>query len=495
MNKSVHLAVLTGVLLSQAANARVIYGEDHRVEISEATSFQQKLAASAATMISETEMTRSASKPGLVQLNQKSLREWLESQGQEKTTRKLFTQKVQDAAAAGVGFCDGERFIEQPNPGMCSGFLIAPDLIMTAGHCVELPNFCSEYRWVFGFQVNPETKKAGIDIKEEDIYKCKKVVSNALQASLGLDYAVIKLERVVTNREPLEMRIDDKVKNLTDLVVIGSPSGLPLKVAAGANVRKNDHPMFFSANLDTFQGNSGSAVFNAETGVVEGILVRGEEDFVPNKLKMCIEANKCANDSCRGEDVTRLTAIPEVGVRSALNRAALSGDMVNLERILKLNLWVDFYGKDGVSALMNAVSTGKTKAVEALIAKGADVNLQDAKGNSPLHHVAKNLNKKIEDVLAPLIAAKINLEAKNALGETALSKAASSLNLIGAKILIANGAEKNTVNGNGETILFAFARKGDVSAVKELIKLGVDAEVKNTAGVSVKDISKILAKN
>lgn len=493
MNKSVQLAVLTGVLLSQASHARVIYGEDHRMEVSDATTFQQKLAASAATMVSENEMTRDAAKPGLVQFTQKTLKDWLESQGQEESSRKLFSPKVQSAAAAGMRFCEGERFTDQPNPGMCSGFLIAPDLVMTAGHCAEIPTFCSEYRWVFGFQVNPETKKAGIDVKEEDIYKCKKVVSGTLQNSLGLDYAVVQLDRAVTGREPLEMRVDDILPSTTGLLVIGSPSGLPLKVAAGAKVRNNDHPFYFNANLDTFQGNSGSAVFNADTGVVEGILVRGEEDFVGNQLKMCIEANKCADDKCRGEDVTRLTAIPEVGVRSALNRAALSGDMVTLERILKLNLWVDFYGKDGVSPLMNAVSAGKVKAAEAFIAKGADVNLKDVNGNSPVHYLAKNLNSKIEDVLKALLTAKANLEAKNNLGETALLKAASSLNLIGAKILIANGANKNALNANGETILFAFARKGDISAVKELIALGVDANVKSTAGISVKDINKLLA--
>ncbi len=495
MNKSVQLAILTSVFLSEASLARVIYGQDHRVEVFEATAFQQKLAASSASMVSENEMTTDASKPGLVQFTQKTLKDWLEAQGSEAQQPKLFSPKVIKAAAAGLRFCEGERFIDQPNPSMCSGFLIAPDLIMTAGHCAEIPTFCSEYRWVFGFQVNPETKKAGLDIKEEDIYKCKKVVSGTLQNSLGLDYAVVQLDRSVTGREPLDMRIDDKVPNLTGLVVIGSPSGLPLKVAVGANVRNNTHPFFFNANLDTFQGNSGSAVFNAETGMVEGILVRGEEDFVPNKLQMCIEANKCADNSCRGEDVTRLTAIPEVGVRSALNRAALSGDMINLERILKLNLWVDFYGKDGVSPLMNAVANGKSKAAEVLIAKGADVNLKDAKGNSPLHHLANNLNTKIADTLSVLLSKRADLEAKNNLGETALLRSAATLNLIGAKILIAQGANKNAVNLKGETILFAFALTGQESAVKELIALGVDANFKNTAGLTIEDISKALAQN
>jgi V8-like Glu-specific endopeptidase len=383
MNKSVQLAVLTSVLLSQGAMARVIYGDDHRKEVSEATPFQQKLAASAATMISENEMTTDPAKPGLVQLNQRSLRNWLESQLEnDKKQEKLFSPKVLEAAKNGVTFCDDERFTEQPNPGMCSGFLIAPDLIMTAGHCVDMPAFCSEYRWVFGFQVDSKTNKAGFDIKDEDIYKCKKVVSNTLSGALGLDYAIVQLDRVVKGREPLEIRNNSKVEINTELVVIGSPSGLPLKVAGGAKVRKNTHPNYFSANLDTFQGNSGSAVFNAETGVVEGILVRGENDFVQNPTKMCIEANKCADNACRGEDVSRLTSIPEVSVQAALYKAASTGDLVTIERILKLNVWVDFYGKDGQSALMKASIAGEMKAMELLIKKGADVNLKDAEGNS-----------------------------------------------------------------------------------------------------------------
>lgn len=401
MNKSVQLAVLSSVLLSHGVMARVIYGEDHRKEVSEATVFQQKLAASAATMISEKEITADASKPGLVQLNQKTLRNWLEAQFDEEDKRveKLFSAKVRESAKAGVTFCESERFTEQPNPGMCSGFLIAPDLLVTAGHCVDSANSCSEYRWVFGFQVDPKTNKAGVDIKNEDVYKCKKVVSNALSGGLGLDYAIVQLDRAVTGREPLEIRSEGNVADGADLVVIGSPSGLPLKVADGAKVRKNTHPNYFSANLDAFQGNSGSAVFNAETGVVEGILVRGENDFVANKEKMCIESNKCADNGCRGEDISRLTSIPEVGVQKALNKAASTGDLVTMERILKLNLWVDFYGKDGQSALMKAAIAGQTKAMEFLIKKGANVNLVDAQGYTVAELAKLNKNRKAVKLL------------------------------------------------------------------------------------------------
>lgn len=443
MKKSVQLAVLTAVFIAGNAHARVIYGEDNRMEVFDATPFQQKLAKSAATMVSENEMTRDASKPGLVQFTQRTLKDWLEASVNEKSRKGLFSPKVKEAAKAGITFCEGEKFVDQPNPGMCSGFLIAPDLIVTAGHCADIPTFCSEYRWVFEFQVDEKTKKAGLDIKEENIYKCKKVVSNTLSMGLGLDYAVVQLDRKVSDREPLDIRIDDTIANDTSLLVIGSPSGLPLKVAGGAKVRKNAHPFYFSANTDTFQGNSGSGVFNAVTGVVEGILVRGEDDFVPNQAKMCVEAKKCANDECRGEDITRMTAIPEVGVKRMLDKAALAGDMVTLERILKLNIWVDFYTKDGVTALMKAVQGGKKAAVDALIAKGADVNLQDSNGNTALHHLAKNLNMKIEDVLTTLLASKANLEIKNSAGETPLMVAKKLKNTIGATLLVKAGAATN----------------------------------------------------
>ncbi len=47
-------------------------------------------------------------------------------------------------------------------------------------------------------------------------------------------------------------------------------------------MRSNRRREFFVANLDTYGGNSGSPVVDARTYVVEGILVRGEDDFVQN---------------------------------------------------------------------------------------------------------------------------------------------------------------------------------------------------------------------
>ncbi|MFN8369647.1 MAG: S46 family peptidase [Bacteriovoracaceae bacterium] len=88
--------------------------------------------------------------------------------------------------------------------------------------------------------------------------------------------------------------------------------GLPTKISDGANVRTNNNPKYFVANLDTYGGNSGSAVFNTKTGEVEGILVRGENDYVYDSAQGCRVSNKCTNAGCRGEDVTRITNIKEL---------------------------------------------------------------------------------------------------------------------------------------------------------------------------------------
>src|SRR6185295_6557109 len=94
------------------------------------------------------------------------------------------------------------------------------------------------------------------------------------------------------------------------IIVIGHPAGLPTKVAGGAAVRDEKPAGYFTANLDTYGGNSGSAVFNAVTGLVEGILVRGENDYVWKGS--CRVSNVCTNEGCRGEDVTKVSALADI---------------------------------------------------------------------------------------------------------------------------------------------------------------------------------------
>ncbi len=200
--------------------------------------------------------------------------------------------------------CESEPFREQDSAAFCSGFLVAPNKIVTAGHCIGDAN-CSKVNFVFGFGIKENGKQPKV-VSRDDVYACKKVVRSESFADYGADFAVVELDRDVKNFSPLSLRPDGQIGTGESVVVIGHPSGLPTKVSGGAQVRDPSPVAYFVANLDTYGGNSGSAVFNSNTGVVEGILVRGETDYVTKEGANCRVSNVCKDDACMGEHVTKI---------------------------------------------------------------------------------------------------------------------------------------------------------------------------------------------
>jgi V8-like Glu-specific endopeptidase len=205
------------------------------------------------------------------------------------------------------GICKSERFSQQITAANCSGFLVAPNILVTAGHCITSDFDCSAYKWVFDYKVD-HAEQGAVNVPASAVYSCKKIISRSLDQSSKDDFAVIELDRKALDRRPLSFRRSGKIAKGTSIAVIGHPTGLPTKIADGAQVRSLN-TKFFVANLDTYGGNSGSAVFNTKTGEVEGILVRGENDYVYDSTKGCQVSNVCTNDGCRGEDVTYITNI------------------------------------------------------------------------------------------------------------------------------------------------------------------------------------------
>jgi hypothetical protein len=226
------------------------------------------------------------------------------SSGGEGKQVSLGTSKFGDA----YGLCREELFFNQPIGAFCSGFLVADDLVATAGHCVDEDDVTG-ISFVFGYRMNSETE-AQTKISSSDVYRGKEIVGRKLTDD-GTDWALVRLDRPVTGHKPFKIRREGKINDQQRVYVIGHPCGLPLKFAAGSRVRNNEQEACFVANLDTYGGNSGSGVFHAgeendpEDGMVEGILVRGETDF--DDVNGCKRSNICPDDKCRGEECTRTT--------------------------------------------------------------------------------------------------------------------------------------------------------------------------------------------
>lgn len=276
------LSFLTFNAFSSVSDTKVVYGDDDRLDIFETTDrLHVDLAKSTAAMI-----------------NKSSIRALIGTGRVRISTRTLSSR----------GICKTERFHDQGTAAMCSGFLVGEDLLVTAGHCIKTASDCARYRWVFDYALKTRSsEKVNITVPRSSVFECKEIIERSQDYRTKDDYALIRLKRVATGRTALEFRTQGKVKLGTPLVVIGHPTGLPTKVSAGAIVRGNRSRTYFVSNLDTYGGNSGSAVFNSKTGVVEGILVRGERDYVSRGG--CQVSNVCTNEGCRGEDVTRITNI------------------------------------------------------------------------------------------------------------------------------------------------------------------------------------------
>ena len=197
--------------------------------------------------------------------------------------------------------CASEPFRDQPTAAFCSGFLVSQDVVATAGHCVPADG-CDGTAFVFDYKMIDSTT-AKMVIEQDNVYFCEEVVGHRLSG--GVDYALVRLDRPVTGRQPVEIRRSGRVPDRTPLVMVGHPSGLPQKIAGGARVRDNSASSHFVANTDSYGGNSGSPIFNEFTNEVEGILVRGVADYVSEGN--CYVSNHCSDAGCDGEDATRTT--------------------------------------------------------------------------------------------------------------------------------------------------------------------------------------------
>ena len=289
------IMIMMNISICYGATQKIIYGEDGRQDIFNTLNDQKVFA--------------SKSVAGMVNNN------WLkkvEGGYEGHFTRQLGTQ---------LNLCPRERFKSQPLVATCSGFLIAEDLLVTAGHCminVFNQSTCQMNSWVFDLRMESKDSIELSFIEEDRVYNCKKVIK--AQKKGGPDFALIQLDRPVKGRYPLDMARSSDLKKGDDIYMIGHPTGLPLKVTSGGKVFDVLED-YVSTNLDAFHGNSGSPVINEKTNLVEGILVRGKPDWTmttDDQGRECVTVNKCnenRNDCLKdsmdieGEHFTKITEI------------------------------------------------------------------------------------------------------------------------------------------------------------------------------------------
>ena len=206
------------------------------------------------------------------------------------------------------GVCSDEAFARDPSlQYSCTGFLIAPDLLVTAGHCVYAVNTphhervnepdlgCKTFDWLFDYESSADGITQTKNIPAEHLYHCSKIIyATQTETAPFLDYALIQLDRPALGRTPLLLSVDPLVVR-GPVAMLGYPHGTPVKYTdGGAVILNNAARDSFLTNLDAFEGNSGAPVFNGRKEVV-GILISGtpSNDWVHDQNLQCDRVNRC----------------------------------------------------------------------------------------------------------------------------------------------------------------------------------------------------------
>lgn len=279
--------LLISITSFQAQGRPVIYGDDNRIEPFESEgSLKIKRATRSVALI-------------------------LEEDSIKPTASKRYSSIKTEHFGKSLDLCSSERFYDQGRAGFCTGFLVGEDLLATASHCLPKENSCEDFAVLFDFKQKQAITKQGLRVSNDRLFRCAEVLyfpGIEEEERFHKDLALIRLDR--STARPALSLATKKVEEGGLFSLIGHPYGIPLKIAHSGFLLENEQESFFSLAIDSYSGNSGSPVLNEETGLVEGVLVRGQSDFV--RKGNCNISMRCTSVSCMGEDALRAPLIREL---------------------------------------------------------------------------------------------------------------------------------------------------------------------------------------
>ncbi len=236
-------------------------------EVEDAMPWVANLAPSTVVLLSKWQIDAVAGPDGYRVLNSTSPREQLEGQ------------------LGGGQYCERlSTMLDERQWGSCSGALVAPDLVLTAGHCVRSSWDCQDYQYVTDHRGSTEGTSTTID--PDHMHRCAALVARAFasrngDARSGPDFALVQIDPPVTDRTPFEVADapeDPEVPfadNGRAVALLGYPVGMPVKVMDNGVVTDHTAPGFASTDLDSFRGTSGGPVVDATTGRLLGLNTLG----------------------------------------------------------------------------------------------------------------------------------------------------------------------------------------------------------------------------
>lgn len=398
------------------------------------------------------------------------------------------------------------KFQDQPTCASCTGFLIAPDLLMTAGHCVETEEDLKNNVWVFDYTKRLYHSPSGkyVNVPSTAIYRGKELIASKFgSVSTRVDYAIIRLDRE-TDREPYRFRTSGNVPFYSNVYMIGAPTGLPLKLADNAYVVSNSDPRYFKNSLDGFPGNSGGPVFN-KYGFIEGIHVRGAVELSDGKYTgdykydqdcKCIKNVEWSSTyGNAGSHAHKVTSIPSeilhMAIYDNIEYAIENDDMDRLKKWIIYSWMLDHEYTERRGRLeIVAATENNMDALELIMTKSnADLKVTDGDGKNLLFFAILNKNA---EMLNYLLKNGVSPNKADKYGSTALFWAVREYNPEAVGILLSKGANPNVKNAYGSYVIHEAVRTNNMEIIRKLVENGADLSVENDDGKTPKKLARKL---
>ncbi|MBW5411152.1 hypothetical protein E6A50_12345, partial [Brachyspira hampsonii] len=250
-----------------------------------------------------------------------------------------------------------------------------------------------------------------------------------------------------------------------------------LLIDEGANLNSSDDYIYNAidyGNYDIAKLLIDNDVFNLNTNTTR------EEAIELAKKKKYYEIEKLLSS----EDSNNIDGYDE------LMNAVSKGDMKSLEKLIKDDTDLNKQ-YDNITPLNLAAARNDKEMVKFLVEKGADINLEDGYGYTPLMKAIDYYNiglaKNIIDLKPDLNAV------CSATGDTPLTYLVNAKKYGGGADLcyymIKNGADINKKNKEGNTPLMIAAASYNYGIVGVLVNMGADYNIKNKEGQTAIDIA------
>src|SRR3989442_14684197 len=193
-----------------------------------------------------------------------------------------------------------------------------------------------------------------------------------------------------------------------------------------------------------------------------------------------------------GRRTTRLAVLCSVSVLSNVAIAGTSSDLrlveavrnrdaVRARALLAERVDPDVRQPDGATALHWAAQWDDVATVDLLIRAGAEINVTNDYGVTPLAVASQNGSTASATVVEKLLEAGANPNARLPSGETVLMTASFAGNADAVKALLAGGANVNAAEtARGQTALMWAVSEGHPDVARALLDYGADVNARST---------------